>query len=984
MDKIVIKGARQHNLKNISLTLPKDKLIVFTGLSGSGKSSLAFDTIYAEGQRRYVESLSSYARQFLGIMDKPDVDSIEGLSPSISIDQKSTSHNPRSTVGTVTEIYDYLRLLFARVGHPHCPNCGREISKLSVSQIVEMILDLAAHELGDSGKKQVRFIVLSPLVRDRKGEFVHLFDNLRSKGYTAVRVDGYFFGINEDITLIKTNKHTIDAVVDRITIEKSQLRTAKKPQEKTDPYTILRSRVADAVEQAVNLSEGLVTIGVVNDAGFALPEKPKKVSDHIFSERFACPVCSISMPEIEPRSFSFNSPHGACAECSGIGTILTVDPDLVVNTELTINEGGLLPFAKMFFHDTWHARLIQTALGENGIDLRRPLKYLNKKQHDVLLYGTGTRMYRVIGTNRFGDMTTIEEPFIGVVAELKKRFIETESEFVRTEIEKYMRQEICPMCTGKRLKKESLTVTVDKFSISDVTQLSISDALRWITLLGQTDKPILSAQEHIIARPIIKEITARLGFLQKVGLEYLTIARSAATLSGGEAQRIRLASQIGSGLSGVLYVLDEPSIGLHPRDNGKLIDTLKALRDLGNTVIVVEHDREMMEHSDHLVDFGPGAGEHGGTIVAQGTIFEVKRNPKSVTAKYLTGERVIARQKAQWKNGDGEKLVLYGASENNLKAIDVAFPLGHLICITGVSGSGKSTLIVETLFHALASLLNPLHRQKPGKYERIDHVELIDKVILIDQSPIGRTPRSNPATYTGIFSLIRDIFAQLPDARIRGYQPGRFSFNVKGGRCEACEGEGQKKIEMQFLSDVYVTCEVCRGTRYNAETLEVVYKSKTIAQILDMTVEEAVKFFENHPQLFAKLKVIEEVGLGYMHLGQPATTLSGGEAQRVKLSSELHRRSTGKTVYILDEPTTGLHFADLEKLLSVLHKLSELGNTVIVIEHNLDVIKNADWIIDLGPEGGEEGGRVVACGTPGEIARHKTSYTGQFLRDILQ
>jgi excinuclease ABC subunit A len=983
-DKIVIKGARQHNLKNINLEIPKNKLVVFTGLSGSGKSSLAFDTIYAEGQRRYVESLSSYARQFLGVMDKPDVDHIEGLSPSISIDQKSTSHNPRSTVGTVTEIYDYLRLFFARVGHPHCPNCGREVSKLSVAQIVQMIIELARTQLGNDGGKQVRLMIFSPVVRDRKGEFVHMFDNLRSKGYTQVRVDGYFFGINEDIALIKTNKHSIDAVVDRITIEKSQLKESKG-EKAADPFVALRARIAEGVEHAVKLSEGLVTVAVVQDPGFTFPEKPKKLQDHIYSERFACPVCNISMPEIEPRSFSFNSPHGACPECSGIGTILTVDPELVMNTELTINEGGLLPFAKMFFHDTWHARLIQTALSENGIDLRRPLKYLNKKQREVLLYGTGDRQYRVAGTNRFGDRTTIEEPFIGVVPELKKRFVETDSDFVRSEIEKYMRQEVCPMCEGKRLKQESLTVTVDKFSIADISQLSISDALAWVSALSKNTQHELSVQEEFIARPIMKEIMTRLGFLQRVGLEYLTIGRSATTLAGGEAQRIRLASQIGSGLSGVLYVLDEPSIGLHPRDNTKLVDTLKALRELGNSVVVVEHDREMMEESDYLVDFGPGAGEHGGTIVAAGTVEEVKKNPKSVTAKYLTDQKQIQRVVSPVKASDETQvLILKDAHENNLKHVNVSFPLGKLICVTGVSGSGKSTLIVETLYEALATHFNPLHRTRAGKHESVENLKLIDKVILIDQSPIGRTPRSNPATYTGIFSLIRDIFAQLPEARMRGYQPGRFSFNVRGGRCEACEGEGQKKIEMQFLSDVYVTCEVCHGARYNAETLEVAYRRKNIAEILNMTVEEARVFFEHHPQLFHKIKVIEEVGLGYMRLGQAATTLSGGEAQRVKLSAELHRRSTGKTVYILDEPTTGLHFADLEKLLTVLHRLSELGNTVIVIEHNLDIIKNADWVIDLGPEGGDGGGRILAVGTPADIAQHKTSYTGQFLRRILQ
>lgn len=975
MDKIIIKGARQHNLKNISLELPKNKLIVFTGLSGSGKSSLAFDTIYAEGQRRYVESLSSYARQFLGIMDKPDVDSIEGLSPSISIDQKSTSHNPRSTVGTVTEIYDYLRLLFARIGHPHCPNCGREISKSSPQQIVEQVLGLAKDEMSKKSAKHIRLMILSPVVRDRKGEFINLFDNIRAKGYRHVRVDGYFFGIDEDITLIKTNKHTIDVVIDRITVEKSQL---------TD--TTLRSRIADAVEQGLALADGQVTVATVADAGFSFPDKPKNLTDHLYSVKFACPVCNISLGEIEPRSFSFNSPHGACGECSGIGTILTVDPQLVISPELSISEGGLLPFAKMFFHDTWYSRLIGTVAGEYDIDPRAPLNRLSKKQLDVLLYGTGDRLYRVSGTNRFGGQTSIEEAYRGLVPELKRRFLETESEFVRAEIEKYMRREICPVCGGKRLKKESLTVTINKLSIADVTQYSITKALGWIAQIASDPKNLLSRQERIIAVPIIKEITARLNFLKKVGLEYLTLGRSATTLAGGEAQRIRLASQIGSGLSGVLYVLDEPSIGLHPRDNTKLIDTLKSLRDLGNTVIVVEHDREMMEESDWLVDFGPGAGMHGGRIIAEGTVSEVRANPQSVTAGYLTGQRRIHRPTVHNKQkiDSDHTIIVRGALENNLKRVDVAFPLGTFICVTGVSGSGKSTLVVETLYRSLASHFNPLAKDRPGKHDRIDHLELIDKAILIDQSPIGRTPRSNPATYTGIFTHIRDIFAELPSARQRGYTPGRFSFNVKGGRCEACEGEGQMKIEMQFLSDVYVTCEVCHGSRYNAETLEVLYREKNIAQVLDMTVEQAVTFFQHHPMLSQKLKIIEEVGLGYMHLGQPATTLSGGEAQRVKLASELHRRSTGKTVYILDEPTTGLHFADLEKLLAVLHTLTTLGNTVIVIEHNLDIIKNADWIIDLGPEGGEGGGKVVAAGTPRQLAAITHSYTGQFLRKILQ
>ncbi len=984
METLSIKGARQHNLKNISVELPKNKLVVFTGVSGSGKSSLAFDTIYAEGQRRYVESLSSYARQFLGIMDKPDVDSIEGLSPSISIDQKSTSHNPRSTVGTVTEIYDYLRLLFARIGHPHCSICGREVSRMSPQQIVDQLLQLAKSEL-EAGKKQVRMLILSPVVRDRKGEFVHLFDNIRAKGYRQVRVDGYFFGINEDIALIKTNKHSIDAVIDRFTIESSQLKKKAEKEDTNDPYTQLRSRIADSVEQALTLSDGLVKTAVVNDAGFVFPEKPKELSEHVYSEKFACPVCNISLPEIEPRSFSFNSPHGACEECSGIGTVLTVDPDLIISPELSMTEGGILPFARTFMHDTWYSRVVMKVAEDHGINPRAALKHMSDIQKKVMLYGTGDKQYRVEGTNRFGAKTTIEEQFIGIIPELKKRMSETESEFVRTEIEKYMRRETCPSCNGKRLKKETLTVTIDKFSIADVTDLSITDATSWIKSLAVGDRALSNYQEQQVAKPIIKEITARLTFLERVGLEYLSLGRSAATLAGGEAQRIRLASQIGSGLSGVLYVLDEPSIGLHPRDNTKLITTLKALRDLGNSVIVVEHDKEMMEEADYLVDFGPGAGEHGGHIIAKGTLAEVLSNKKSVTAPYLTEVKKINRPSQSVKQTDDKGVVvLRGARENNLKNIDVSFPLGKFICVTGVSGSGKSTLIVETFYRALAQKVNPMVKEKPGEHTSIDHAEKVDKTILIDQSPIGRTPRSNPATYTGIFSQIRDLFALTSEARTRGYKSGRFSFNVKGGRCEACEGEGQRKIEMQFLSDVYVTCEVCHGSRYNAETLEVMYRDKNIAQVLDMTIEEACSFFSHHPMLSEKLAVIKEVGLAYMHLGQPATTLSGGEAQRVKLATELHRRQTGHTMYILDEPTTGLHFADLEKLLHVLHKLTVLGNSVVVIEHNLDIIKNADWIIDMGPEGGDGGGKVIATGTPRDIAQNAHSVTGQFLKKILK
>lgn len=965
MDQLIIRGARQHNLKNINVELPKNKLIVFTGLSGSGKSSLAFDTIYAEGQRRYVESLSSYARQFLGIMDKPDVDSIEGLSPSISIDQKSASHNPRSTVGTVTEIYDYLRLLYARIGHPHCPKCGREITKQSSQQIVDQILALAASSHG----KYYRFMVLSPVVRDRKGEFTGLFENLQAKGYRAARVDNHFIDLDEDLVLIKTNKHSIDVVVDRISLDR---KTALR----------LRSRITDAVEQALALSEGTVIIGEIGDSGFTIPDKPKKVHDHIYSEKFSCPVDGISIPEIEPRTFSFNSPHGACPTCSGIGHILTVDPELVIRPSLSITEGGILPFARMFVHDTWFSRVVVQVAEKYGINTRLPLGQMSEKQRHMLLYGTGQEVHRVVGQNRFGDRTTIEEQYPGIVAELKRRYLESESDFVRTEIEKYMREEVCGACMGKRLKQEALTVTIDAFTIADVTDLSITDSLSWIQRIVTTN---ISDTEKTIATPIVKEIATRLTFLHAVGLDYLTLGRGAMTLSGGEAQRIRLASQIGSGLSGVLYVLDEPSIGLHQKDNSALISTLKMLRDLGNTVIVVEHDRETMEEADHIVDFGPGAGEHGGRVIAQGSFGKIIATHASVTGQFLAGKRTIVRpQQASIPTVKEQSLVIRGASQHNLKQIDVSFPLGKLICVTGVSGSGKSTLIVDTLYKALFAHFNPFAKEKPGEHTRIDGLEHLDKVILIDQSPIGRTPRSNPATYTGIFSVIRDIYSMTADARQRGYKTGRFSFNVKGGRCEACEGEGQKKIEMQFLSDVYVTCEVCHGKRYNDETLEVVYHDKNISQILDMTVEEALTFFAHYPHLREKLQTIVDVGLGYIHLGQPAPTLSGGEAQRVKLATELSRRATGRTMYILDEPTTGLHFADLEKLLHVLHRLTTLGNSVVVIEHNLDVVKNADWIIDLGPGGGDHGGHIVAQGTPQDIANTPSSYTGQYLKKILQ
>lgn len=943
---IKVRGAREHNLKNIDLDIPKNQLVVFTGLSGSGKSSLAFDTIYAEGQRRYVESLSSYARQFLGVMDKPDVDQIEGLSPAISIDQKSTSHNPRSTVGTVTEIYDYLRLLFARIGHPHCPICGREITHLAPQQIVDLVFEVITNEI--SGSKPVRILILSPVIRARKGEYTELFSSLRQKGYTKARIDGKIIGLDEDILILKNNKHDIDVVIDRITVDKTSLKTQG---------TDLRTRVFNAVESALKLSEGLVIAAVVGDKSFDFPDKPKSMVDHLFSERFACPVDNSSLPEIEPRMFSFNSPQGACPTCTGLGHQQKIDPQLMLNPRLTISEGGILPYAKTFLYDGWFAKKVASA----GIPLRIPIGELSKAKRDEMLYGN--------------------DYFEGIIPNLERRYKETQSDFIRNEIEKYMRKEVCPTCQGARLKKEALGVTILGQSIVHVTNLSITNAWSWV------EKLKLEGREATIAKPIVKEIFDRLGFLVSVGLGYLTLDRTANTLAGGEAQRIRLASQIGSGLSGVLYVLDEPSIGLHQRDNQRLIDTLRRLKELGNTVVVVEHDAEMMLQSDYIFDFGPGAGEHGGKVIAHGTPEQIKKDPHSITGSYLSGKRKIGVHDSDSQlilnTSIYKELVIKGASEHNLKNIDVKFPLGKMVCITGVSGSGKSTLIGDILYHSLARQFNPEHREKPGAHQSVEGMEHLNRIIMVDQSPIGRTPRSNPATYTGLFTVIRDLFALTPEARIRGYYPGRFSFNVRGGRCEACEGDGQIKIEMQFLPDVYVNCEVCQGKRYNSETLEVLYKGKSIAEVLDLTVEEALIFFQAVPIAREKLQTLVDVGLEYIRLGQPAPTLSGGEAQRVKLATELSKRATGKTMYILDEPTTGLHFADLEKLLVVLKRLVVGGNTVIVIEHNLDVIKNADWVIDLGPEGGDGGGNIVAVGTPTQIAKTKTSYTGQFLQKIL-
>jgi len=966
---IKVRGARQHNLKNIDLDIPKNQLVVLTGVSGSGKSSLAFDTIYAEGQRRYVESLSSYARQFLGIMEKPDVDSIEGLSPAISIDQKTTSHNPRSTVGTVTEIYDYMRLLFARIGHPHCPICGREISHQTLDQIVDQALTLIEDKLKSDMKAW--FLVLSPIVQERKGEFSQLFDNLKSKGYRQVRIDGFVHELSEDLVLIKTNKHTIEAVIDRISLTKGSLKDTAGRGE-------LKNRLADSIQQSLNLSEGIVVFAQVLDKDFTMPASPKKFDDHLFSERFACPVDNLSLPEIEPRSFSFNAPQGACPTCTGLGKILKAEPALIFSPELTIMEGGILPFSNMFEHETWFGRLIKKVCEENGIDMHKPLKDLRAEDREILLKGTGTRQYHVYGTNRFGRETYIWEEFAGFIRELERRYNESESDWVKEEIKKYMRERVCPECNGTRLKKEVLSITIGGLSIADVTAFSIDQSIGWVQ--GLSDTPVTNAREKEISRLIIKETVGRLKFLVSVGLEYLTLNRVAGSLSGGEAQRIRLASQIGSGLTGVLYVLDEPTIGLHPRDDQKLIDTLKKLRDLGNSVVVVEHDAEMMDQSDYIVDFGPGAGKNGGEVIAVGTPEQIKENPKSITGKYLSGKKKVLLGSQQPLMINTENLKLIGADRYNLKNINVEFPLGRLVSITGVSGSGKSTLLVDTLYPALQKELNSNYRGEVGGYKRIEGLENVDKAILIDQSPIGRTPRSNPATYTGLFDPIRDIFTSTREAKTLGFKKGRFSFNVRGGRCEACEGQGQIRIEMQFMSDIWVTCDVCHGKRYNAQTLEVTYRGKNIAEVLGMTVDEALEFFHAHPQIEQKLETLSLVGLGYMELGQPATTLSGGEAQRVKLATELSRRATGRTVYILDEPTTGLHFADVEKLLRVLKLLVQKGNSVFVIEHNLDVIKNSDWVIDLGPEGGEAGGKIVTVGKPTDIAKVKTSYTGQYLK----
>ena len=935
-DQIIIRGARENNLKNIDLTIPRDKLVVFTGLSGSGKSSLAFDTIYAEGQRRYVESLSSYARQFLGQMDKPDVDSIDGLSPAISIDQKTTSKNPRSTVGTVTEIYDYLRLLWARVGVPHCPKCGKEISRQTIDQIVDRV---------DALGEGTRFIVLSPIVRGKKGEHVKVFEDARKSGFARVRVDGILYDLSEEIKLEKNKKHTIELVVDRLVIREGQ-----------------RRRLTDSIETACNHSGGLVII--------QLPDKKEELS---FSQNYACDDCGISMTELEPRMFSFNNPAGACPHCTGLGFQLVADEDLVIpDKSKSIFDGAIQASGWSSARTDSIFRMYFEALAQKyHFSLTAPVSTLSREAMDIILYGTKGEKLRMT-YNRGNGMGVLEQPFEGILNNISRRYRETQSDSARKELEECMSTAPCPYCHGDRLSEIARAVTVGGIGIMDFCRMSIRQGLEFM------DNLELSGNMAVVAEQIVREIKSRLRFLMDVGLQYLTLSRGAATLSGGESQRIRLATQIGSSLMGVLYILDEPSIGLHQRDNDKLLMTLKRLRDLGNTLIVVEHDEDTMREADFVVDVGPGAGSHGGEIVAAGSLEEICANPASITGQYLSGKKEIPMPTSR-RAGNGNVLAVRGATENNLKNIDVQIPLGTLTCVTGVSGSGKSSLVNQVLNRTLLGKLNHA-RTRPGTCRCVEGMEHLDKVIDIDQSPIGRTPRSNPATYTGLFNDIRDLFASTADAKMRGYGPGRFSFNVKGGRCEACSGDGLVKIEMHFLADVYVPCEVCRGQRYNRETLEVLYKGKNIAQVLDMTAEEAMEFFENLPKIRRKAQTLVEVGLGYVKLGQSSTTLSGGEAQRVKLATELARVSTGRTIYILDEPTTGLHAADVHKLIEVLQQLVDVGNTVLVIEHNLDVIKTADHIIDLGPEGGDEGGYVVASGTPEEVARLDGSYTGQYLK----
>ena len=946
LDRIVVRGAREHNLKNIDVTIPRNQLVVITGVSGSGKSSLAFDTIYAEGQRRYVESLSAYARQFLGQMEKPDADYIEGLSPAISIDQKSRSHNPRSTVGTVTEIYDYLRLLFARAGQPHCPKCGKPITRQTVQQMVDSILELAPGS---------RLLVLAPVIKDRKGEHTQVFTNARQSGFVRVRVDGEVRSLDEEISLAKNRRHTIDIVIDRVVlpaVENEEARTA------------LAGRLVDSAEQALKLGGGSMQVAAVGGG------------EQLFSEALACSEDGYSLGEIAPRNFSFNSPHGACRDCTGLGQKMEVDPELVIpNPKLSLSEGAIVPWTRAATTTAWYGRLLEAVGEAYGFDSKTPIAELSAEALNVILYGSDEEI-EVRYRSQAGRSHRYKTTYEGVVPNLTRRHGGTDSEWQRGEIERYMTAVPCPACQGARLRPETLAVLIDGLCITDVTAMSVRKSQAWAKRMASADTP-LNAREQLIARQILKEIHERLTFLVDVGLDYLTLDRAAGTLSGGESQRIRLATQIGSSLLGVLYVCDEPSIGLHPLDDDRLIRTLQRLRDIGNTVLIVEHDEATMLAADHIIDMGPGAGEHGGEIVAEGTPAQIKAHPQSLTGAYLARREQIPLP-ASRRQGNGQTLEVLGATEHNLQEIDVALPLGTFICVTGVSGSGKSTLVEEILYRKVAQYLHN-SKLRPGKVRKIKGLRHIDKIIDIDQSPIGRTPRSNPATYTGVFTPVREMFASVPESRARGYKPGRFSFNVKGGRCEACRGDGYNTIEMQFLPDVSVPCEICRGKRYNREALEILYKGKSIADVLDMTVDEAAEFFDALPSIRRRLRTIQAVGLGYIRLGQPATTLSGGEAQRVKLSTELSKRNTGRTLYLLDEPTTGLSFHDTAALLRVLQELVDGGNTVVVIEHHLDVIKNADHIIDLGPGGGANGGRLVATGTPEEIAANPSSHTGRFL-----